>query len=68
MDTILYLKIRAAQEPPINEVAPKDWKSIMRVFNREQYGKWYFFPRNTQIKTGYSLPRAFYEQFKFYGR
>ncbi|OYV02828.1 hypothetical protein CGW93_03640 [candidate division bacterium WOR-3 4484_18] len=63
-----YLKIRAAQEPPINEVAPKDWKSIMRVFNREQYGKWYFFPRNTQIKTGYSLPRAFYEQFKFYGR
>ena len=35
----LYLPIRAAQFPPINEGEPIGWKALQDVLNRVQYGK-----------------------------
>lgn len=35
----LFLPLRAAQLPPINEGEPTTWKALLDVLNRAQYGK-----------------------------
>jgi Protein O-mannosyl-transferase TMEM260-like len=35
----VFLPIRAAQYPPINEGEPTTWNALMQVLNRAQYGK-----------------------------
>jgi hypothetical protein len=35
----VFLPIRAAQYPPINEGEPTTWAALMQVLNRAQYGK-----------------------------
>jgi len=43
--THLYLPIRAAQHPAVNEGAPATWDKMRDLLERKQYGEMHIFPR-----------------------
>ncbi|HET7600417.1 MAG TPA: DUF2723 domain-containing protein [Gemmatimonadales bacterium] len=45
----VYLPLRAAQYPPINEGEPVTWQALMDVLNRVQYGKPSVFDRQADF-------------------
>ncbi len=49
--THLYLPIRAAQRPAINEGDPSTWGSLRRLLDREQYGQTSMFQRRGRLDT-----------------
>ncbi|HUP20290.1 MAG TPA: DUF2723 domain-containing protein, partial [Gemmatimonadota bacterium] len=55
---LLYLKIRAAHDPAINEANPRSWLELLAVLARKQYDVRPVFPRATDFFQ-YQLPLYF---------
>ena len=59
--THLYLPIRAAQHPAINEAAPDNWKNLRDQLERKQYGESNMFVRRGPILA--QLDKEFWRYF-----
>ncbi len=60
--THLYLPIRAAQHPGVNEGAPADWPSLRDLLERKQYGTMNMFNRRGTLET--QLNKEFWRYFR----
>ena len=61
--THLYLPIRAAQHPAVNEGAPATWDKMRDLLERKQYGEMHLLPRRGDfVKT--QLDKEFWRYFK----
>ncbi|MCH7760800.1 tetratricopeptide repeat protein [candidate division TA06 bacterium] len=67
ISTYFYLIIRAHFDPGINEVNPRDFRTLWEVFTRKQYGPSSLLPRRTQLE-GMGLIPAYLEQLKLYAK
>ncbi len=69
LSVYIYLPIRAAFYPPINEGEPTTWKALWSVLTREQYGKPSIFDNPTQPpgpgNSGHTL-LLYWDQLKHY--
>jgi tetratricopeptide (TPR) repeat protein len=59
--THLYLPIRAAQHPAINEAAPDTWKNLRDQLERKQYGESNMFVRRAPLSA--QLDKEFWRYF-----
>jgi tetratricopeptide (TPR) repeat protein len=59
--THLYLPIRAARHPAINEAAPDNWRNLRAQLEREQYGKTDIFVRRAPLAV--QLDKEFWRYF-----
>jgi tetratricopeptide (TPR) repeat protein len=59
--THLYLPIRAAQHPAINEAAPDNWKNLRDQLERKQYGESNMFVRRAPLAV--QLDKEFWRYF-----
>jgi len=50
----------------INECCPSTWQAFWDVLHRKQYEPFGLIPRKTQLQTGYSLLRGYFEQIRLY--
>jgi tetratricopeptide (TPR) repeat protein len=60
--THIYLPIRAAQRPAINEGAPATWNSLRDLLERKQYGEMNMFERRGTLES--QLNKEFWRYFR----
>ena len=60
--THLYLPIRAAQHPAVNEGDPSSWNSLRDVLERKQYGQTSMFQRRAPLSA--QLDKEFWRYFR----
>jgi hypothetical protein len=60
--THIYLPVRAAQQPAINEGAPANWEKLRDLLERKQYGEMNMFKRRAPLSV--QLDKEFWRYFK----